>query len=370
MKVLHIISSSGFYGAENVLINITRALKDNKHSPYLICIKGARKPDPEIHSQAKKNKVPSMIISCSSKLDISAVMKIRGFIKKEGIQILHAHGYKSNIYGLIASKLARVPIIVTNHLWTGETRAVRFYEWLDRLIINNMNHIVSVSPLIMEELKALHIKDERKSLILNGIDTEYFNPSGVRKGMRDDLKVNGDLVIGTVGRLCRQKGQAYLIKAFKELCELDGHIKLIIAGDGDLKEQLVDEVKELKLEDKVIFVGTQKDMVSLYNSLDIFVLPSLTEGLPMVMLEAMSMKLPVVATRVGGIPDVIQKNEAILVSPQEVGELKDAVLRLMHNPLLRKEMGEMARARVVSDFSLDAFGKKYIGIYEKVIKYN
>ncbi|MFC1632016.1 glycosyltransferase family 4 protein [Candidatus Omnitrophota bacterium] len=366
MKILHIISSSGFYGAEQVLLNLVSLLKEDGHKPYLICLKNRTKPDPQIHVQAQKQGISSKVVNCRHKLDLGAIKEIKQFVKQENIKIIHSHGYKSDFYGLIAAKLVRIPIVATLHLWTQETARDRFYEWLDKRLIKRMNHLIPVSPLINNQLKALKIADNKVTLIPNGIDVDKFNSARVNTNLRHRFGLNDDLVIGTVGRLAQQKGQTYLIKAFKELSGTKG-LKLLIVGDGYLKESLHKEVKELGIENDVVFTGAQKDIEAAYNSMNIFVLPSINEGLPLALLEAMSMGFAVIATKVGAIPYVMQdRAEGMLVSPGSIKELKEAIFTLIKDSALRKQMGEKAREKVKSAFSLETFYQKYIEVYNRL----
>jgi len=365
MKILHIISSSGFYGAEGVLLNLVSMLKKDGHQPHLVCLKNKNRPDPQIHLRAKQDGISSQVICCRRKLDFAAIKEIREFICRENIQLVHTHGYKSDFYGLIAAKLAKVPIIATLHLWTQESAKDKLYEWLDKFTIERMDHLVCVSPVIAEQLKSLGIAENKTSLIPNGIDTDKFNSKEVKADLRDGLNLDGNLVIGTVGRLVRQKGQAYLLEAFKELAK-NKDFKLLIVGDGHLKMSLKKQVKKMGIEGEVIFAGAQKDVAAAYNTINIFVLPSIDEGLPLALLEAMSMGLAVIATKVGAVTDVINsQEEGLLVSPGNSEELKQAISVLIKDSKMRKQMGKKAREKVISSFSLQSCYQKYLEIYKK-----
>lgn len=367
MRVLQLISSSGFFGAENVLLNLGRLLKEHGNNPYLICLKNASKHGPEVHLQAQKQGLPSRVISCRHRLDIKVIKRIKDFIKQERIEVIHSHGYKSNFYGLIASKLSGVPIVATLHGWIGETKKSRFYEKLDKWIIRRMNHLVAVSPMICEELADLKLNGTPSTFVANGVDTEKFNPNKVIGDVRKEFGLGDSLVIGAVGRLSQEKGHSYLINAFKNIYSQLPSAKLLIVGDGPLRDSLQPTVHSPQLKDKVIFAGKRDNLPAIYKSMDIFVLPSLKEGLPLVLLEAMSMRLPVIATKVGGIPYVMNKDEGILVSPGNIEELKSSILLLLKDSSLRRRMGEKAREKILSCFSLRSFYQKYIDIYKNVI---
>ncbi len=367
MKLLHIISSAGIFGAENVLLNLNRVFQDNQITSYLICLKNFYRPDPEIHFEAKKQGFKSKVFICKNKFDIQTLFKIKHFIKKEEIQIIHSHGYKSNLYGLVASRLSRVPIIATLHGWTSDTSKVRLYERLDRWIIKKMDHLVCVSLSIKKKLEGLGLDNGRITFIPNVIDADKFDPDKAKDGLRQEFNLQDNPVMGIVGRLNYEKGHIYLLRAMKDICSRIPTAKLLIVGDGVLKEELKKEAEYLGISGNVIFTGIRKDMASVYKSLDIFILPSLTEGLPLALLEAMSMKLPVIATGVGGVPEVLSENEGILIPPKDAGILKRSILSLLADRALRKELGENARKKILSGFSLSSLFQKYMQIYSETM---
>jgi len=365
MRILHLISSSGMFGAERVLLNIGIGLRDKNHAAYLLCLRDSKKGVPEIHFEARRAGLASRVIFCDGRMDVKALFEIKNFMKTENIDVIHSHGYKSDIYGFIASKMSGKPIISTLHGWTGETFNVRLYERLDRWVIRRMDHLVPVAPSIMDKVTRMGLNGGRVTFIPNGIDTVKFNPIGGETSLREEFGFNGhSVVIGTVGRLSREKDHSSLIGAFGRVSLTCPDVRLLIVGEGDLKDELRSKAQSLGVGKKIVFAGFRSDMVSIYKSMDIFVLPSLTEGLPLVLLETMSMGLPVIASQVGGIPYVINKNAGIMIPPASPEILEEALRCLVNDESLRKEFGRNARERISSSFSLDSFCKKYIDLYE------
>ncbi len=370
MKVLNIISSSGFYGAESVVLGLMRELSKSGVDARLICLKSSDKADPDIHDRAAHNGVKSAVFPCRGKLDLKTISRIREYIVLEKIDVVHTHNFKSDVYGFIAAKLSSVPIIATAHGWTGEDNKVRFYELIDRMTIKYMDFIVAVSPAILAELCRRGINEKKTSFIPNAVDTGLFDPSLGDDSMREKMGLKNSLVVGTVGRLSPEKGQIDLLEAFREVSSHGAEIKLLIVGDGKLKDQLKDRAKDMGLEDKVIFAGKQTDMPSVYKCMDIFVLPSLTEGMPVALLEAMSMGLPNIATKVGAVPYVLDNDEGRLVPPGDVKELSKSMLDMVKDASLRSCLGKRARAKVAERFSLNYSSEEYLGIYKRVSEAN
>jgi len=367
MRVLHLISSSGYFGAENVALNLMNSLKDDRNSPHLLCLKNSGKPDPSVHLEAERQGISTDVISCNKRFDMGAIGKIRDFINENNIDVVHSHGYKSNLYGVIASRMAHVPIMTTLHGWMAEDYKARFYEMLDKLVIKGMNHVVSVSPTINEEVEGAGVNVSKVSYIPNGIDTDKFDPSNDGPDMRAIFGMEDALIIGTVGRLGPEKGHLYLLSAFQEISSMVPEARLLMVGGGYLEEILEEKARDLGIREKVEFVGNQHDMVSMYKTMDIFVLPSLIEGMPMVLLEAMSMELPVIASEVGGVPHVVAKGEGILVPPRDINELRYAMFRLLKDRDLRKKIGKEARKKILRNYSLQSFYKRYTDTYKKIL---
>ena len=371
MRILHIISSKGVYGAENVVLSLMKMLKKEGIYTSMICLMNKNKPIPQIYKYAKKENLNVKTLTCRSKMDFSTVGEIKKIIINENIDIVHTHGYKSNLYGVLSAKLTGKPAVVTIHLWTKETRQVRFYEWIDKkLVIKYADYIVAVSDLIHQELIQLGIKEKKAKYISNGIDTGLYSPLEFNASFKQRLGIDNYFVIGVVGRLTYQKGHIYLLKAFRSISSNIPDVKLLIVGEGELKKKLIEEADKLKIGNKVVFLGYQEDMVSVYRAMDIFVLPSISEGLPLVLLEAMSMGLPVVATRVGGIPSVANNENGILVPPRNEKALKEAMLRLIEDESLRKDMGKKARGHIISYFSIKSTFNKYLTLYNSLANNN
>jgi polysaccharide deacetylase family protein (PEP-CTERM system associated) len=367
MKILHIISSSGFFGAEAVVLSLLTKLKEDGQEGFLLCLKSAGQLDPELFIRAKENGITASVISCKSKFDLAAIRQLKKYVVDNNIEIIHAHGYKSDLYGILAVRSLKIPFVSTLHGWTAENSKVRIYGLIDKFVIRYADHVVSVSPAITEELKRLNMDTRRISFIPNGIDIACFSPPRRRRNLRVHSYLRRKFTIGTVGRLSVEKGHRHLIRALKEIMNKAPDIGVLIVGDGPLKGKLQDEVHALRLSDNVIFTGFQDDMVSMYKEMDMFVLPSLTEGVPIALLEAMSFELPVVATKVGGVPFVVGKDEGILVNAGKSEALSDAILSLIDNPSLRGTLGKNARDKVVREFSIDACYRKYREVYEDVL---
>lgn len=290
--------------------------------------------------------------------------------------VVHTHKYKDSILAALVARYMGVPHVVRvvhgmpepfkglrNVKMAGYTIADRFVTgWL-------VDKVIAVSSDIEQAL--LRSYDAARIVCIhNGIDLEAVRVTTQRADMRRKWNIDDKAVlIGTVGRLVPVKGHALLLEAFRILSQSFQNVILILVGDGPLREQLETEAKRLGLDQSVIFSGHQEQSYDFINMMDIFVLPSLHEGIPMVLLEAFALKRPVIASRVGGIPEVVSHGESgILVNPAKPDELARAIGALIDDQVTAVAFGVAGRARIEADFSASTMANQTAGMYRSVCK--
>jgi len=369
-KILQLVSSSGFFGAENVIIELAKELLSTNFEPIIGVFNNTHSPHTEIVEEAKKYNLKVKIFTCNGQFDIRSVKAVGNFIKRNNIDIIHSHGYKSNFYALIANLFRNVSLITTCHLWTGGGFKNRIYESLDKLWIKRFDKIVTVSDELRTEVLNWGVSPSKVSTIDNGIDLNRFKGSFDTNNIRKKLNIASHFkVIGTIGRLDEQKGHIFLIESTIQFLKVFPDTIFLIVGDGSLKQKLQDKVVELSLENNFVFTGIRKDIPEILVAIDIFVLPSLSEGLPMVLLEAMAAKKPIIASGVGAIPKVIINNETgILIKPRDVDELTKSMIDLLRNKDKADLIAKNAYNKIVREFSSKKMVKEYIKIYDHILK--
>lgn len=367
MNILHLISSSGFFGAENVLYQLVSELK-RFHSVQSIVgvFNNLTDPHLELAEICDKEDIERKVFRCRGKVDLATIVRLRNFIQNREIELVHSHGYKSNIYAYFATFGTKARRMATCHNWIINERKLKWYGVLDRLFLRYFDQIIAVSRDVKNLMTNSGISDRKICIIENGVSLDKFaSDMAARNRIAEDIGIKSNTnVVGTVGRLSEEKGQKHLLQVIRKLKERYPELFLLLVGDGPLRMALQKEFDS----DFIRFVGNQKEVHHYYAMMDIFVLPSLTEGLPMALLEAMASELPVIATDVGEIPRVLSDGETgIIVEPKDENSLEDSLCYLLSHKDIALEMGKKGCERVRKDFSSEKMANKYMKVYKKLI---
>ncbi len=309
------------------------------------------------------------------KIQLSAIKKIKQIILENKINIVHGQRHKPSLYGTLAAWWAgpNVRVVTTVH---GRNRTRNFKRKLsNKFIFSRTDHIFGVSQAVCRDILLTNkgLPADKVRCIYNGIDTEKFIQPGIsRKSMRQHLGINGDKakVIGTVGRLTPVKGHEYLVNAFAELSKKYEQLYLVIWGEGEQRERLEQVIEQKKLTDRVMLPGFSDDISSCLHALDVFVMSSLSEGHPLALLEAMAAGLPVVATAVGGIPEIItSKKEGLLIAAKDTAELITAIDTQLNASSQEKiENAKALQLKVKELYSINKMVDKTAGYYAKILQ--
>jgi glycosyltransferase involved in cell wall biosynthesis len=369
MRILHLISSIGFFGAENVVVGLCKGLRDLDCNPFVGVMATPQSSHMHVVRAAEQEGLGTKTFDCSGKLDVRTILEIRSYLIERKISILHCHGYKSNFYGLLAASNSRVKKVTTCHNWLGGGIKMSLYEYLDKLLLNAFDKIVVVTEALKDDVLRYVVGKEKVLVINNGVDGHRFSPSRSEDSVKRRLGIEGnEKVIGTVGRLSPEKGHVYLLKAFEKIVLKVPDARLVIVGTGPLRQDLESKVKALGLDERVLFLGARKDVPQLLNAMDVFVLPSIFEGMPVALLEAMACARPIVATDVGSIPRLIQdQRTGLLVKAKDVRGLVAAIMSFLKEPSRGEMIGMRARDLVIKEFSLEKTSARYLGLYQRLL---
>lgn len=363
IKVAYILTPVSFGGAEQVSLNFLRTVDRGRFdiTPILFI----RPWEDETYFARELHEIgytfEAMPVSVDTAYDPVRVPRVTYMVlcclKKNGCQLVHTNGYFADICGQPVARLLGISGIATCHGFISEDWKLRFYNRLDKFALRLCRHVIAVSEKIKEDLVKSGIRRSRISVIPNGVPLVPVEGNAAlrRRELRSLMDIGPEEhAIGYLGRLSPEKGLIYLIEAVSQLFNSTMRLKLIIVGDGPERAKLERKVKGAGLESKIVFAGFQTETEEWYRIFDSFVLPSLTEGTPLALLEAMAAGLPVVASAVGGVPKVVSDGiNGLLSPPGDAAALRDKIRVLIENPILSRMIGKKGAQSVRAEYGID-----------------
>lgn len=365
-RILHIRDSSGIFGGERVILTLGRNIDRALFDFTLMCMRRGDGRSDALIAGARRAGIPVEGVEVRGRLDAGALSRLREFIAASGVDLIHTHDFKSDFYGLVATRGMRVKRIATAHGSTRDSLAKRLYLSFDEHVVyRRFDRIVAVSEDIRLRLAAKLPDPSKIRVIQNGLDMELLSVCG--NGPEPPLPhiSGGDSVVfGVIGRLYPDKGHAFFLRAFERIAGEFPNAVAVIVGDGPEMGNIQARVSALGLEGRVYCCGVRKDMERVYRSIDYLVIPSLTEGLPYVMLEAMASGIPVLATAVGDIPLLIRDGiTGFLVRPGDAFSLGRRMRDLITMPDRAREMAREAGKLIKEQYSAASMVRKTQDLY-------
>jgi len=361
MKILHLIQTSGPGGAEKLLLTLAKNSKDQYTSIIGLLKNGW------LLKQLQNHDVKVKIIPSDGSFDLKLIKNLVDIIKKEKIDLIHSHLLDMNFYSSLAAKVAGIPHISTEHGDIHHTSKKLDKKTLikAKAISHFSDKIVFVSKFTRDKfLKLSKVPKQKIAIIYNGIDLKEYEQSINIQSKKAEIGIkNNEFVIGNVANLYPVKGQIYLLKAAAKIIKEFPNTKFLFIGRGELEEKLKKEAQNLGIAPHIKFLGFRNDVKELLKIMDVFVLCSLSEGLPLSLIEAMASKVPIVAAKVGGIPEaIIHNHSGLLVPPKDPEALTNAILKILKNSNLATSLAENAYKRFLKHFTI----KKMVSRYEQL----
>jgi glycosyltransferase involved in cell wall biosynthesis len=334
-----------------------------------------------ITRKAKKNgvdiiQVSSLVRRIDPIKDLTAFVSLWRLLVKEKPDIVHTHTSKAGLLGRLAAKTARVPIVVHTphgHVFYGHFRpsVSRLFLILERFAGFITDRIIALTDGEKADYIKWSVFDENRIVTIHsGVEIHRYEKAVANTGMKKEtLGIDPKaLVVGTVGWLLPIKGPVYLLRAMKHVWHLHSKTILVYVGKGEMEEMLRKEVRKMGVSERVRFLGWRDDVPDIMQILDIFVLPSLNEGMGRVIVEAMAAGKPVVASKVGGIPDLVKHGRnGLLVKPGDVKGLSNAIERLIADKAMRNKMGNAGKS-IVGDFGVEDMTQKIDALYSSLLE--
>lgn len=342
IKILYVITSLGLGGAEKLLLSYLNKLDNNKYSFYVCCLRD--KPD-DLSSEILKY-AEIINLKIKNKFNPSVVYKVLKVIKRVQPDIIHSHLFQPRIFTTIAHILYKRGVLITHKHSVVNPKKHHIFLILEMISIFFNKKVIAISQSVKRSLSKYEFIPQKKIFVLsNCVDFEKFNMASTLHSEITDKK----FIIGTVGRIEKVKGINYLILAMKIILKKYPNATLEIIGEGSELNELKSQTKKINISNSVIFFGKLANTIPNYSRMNVFVLPSVLEGFGLVLLEAMAAGVPVVATNVDGIKEVVVNGESgILVPPKNPEAIADAVINIIEHPKLAASLvdGGIKRAKL------------------------
>ena len=366
LKIMHVRDSSGIYGAERVILTLGNKLRKDTFDFKLLCMQRRVARSQILNSTASELGIDTINLPTRGKLDWSAIKRLRTVLENYNVDIVHSHDFKSDFYVMLASHGTNIKKIATAHGSTRDSIIKRVYLEIDEnFIYRKMDRIVAVSDGVARGLKKKGIQQKQICVIKNGFDLELLKRQNNQAENKRNLHIRSDKTnFAIVGRLYPDKGHRFFLQAFAKTISVHPKAVLLIIGDGPARKSIEDQIKALGLENFVNMCGVVNNMQEVYERINCLVIPSLREGLPYVLLEAAANLVPVLATAVGDIPQLIEDGKTgYLVKPGSAVELEDRTGRFLSQKDNIKQMVENCYNLFKKKFSADRMVRETEDLY-------
>jgi glycosyltransferase involved in cell wall biosynthesis len=322
-----------------------------------------------LRAKARQWGAPLFSVLDQGSWDLGVIPRMLNICRRERVKVWHGHDYKTNALGLVLRRFWPMKLITTVHGWVQYTRRTPLYFWIDRRCLPFYDLVLCVSQDLYDRCLELGVAAERCVLIENAIDTDEFRRRTDRTEAKRCLGLPAQrFVVGAVGRLSAEKGFDVLIGAVEQLVRAGRDVALLIVGEGDERHNLEGLVAQRRLSGQVQLLGYRADVAAIYQALDVFVLSSYREGLPNVLLEAMAFEIPVIATPIAGVPDLVRDNEnGLLVNAGDVNGFAAALSLLQSDADLRSRLATSGLRTIEDRYSFRERMAKIAQLYDRLM---
>ncbi len=369
-NILLTIRQGKIGGGESHVLDLIKTMDRSKFTPIVLSFTAG-----PMVSELQDAGIRTEVIYTEKPFDFRVWRKVKDLLIKEQIKLVHAHGTRANSNIFWAAKKLNIPIIYTVHGWSfhqDQSYPLRRLRELGEKFLNrNSDLTILVSESNYRDGKE-KFNLQRGKIINYGIDLDKFNPNNEFSNLREELNINSDeTLVGYIVRITIQKDPYTMIKAIAKVLNETKKVKFLIVGDGDLKNSMIALATTLGITDNVIFQNFSKDIPNILSNIDIYCLPSLWEGLPIGLLEAMAMKKAIIATPVDGTKEaIINKESGLLISQQSPDELSQAIIMLHNNRDLIDKYGVKARETIKNKFNLVRMTREIEHAYDEILHSN
>ena len=370
MRLTHLIGTNFFGGPERQILTHAVRVREMGFEPQLISFHENGRAN-ELLAEALRNGLACRELGSRSTFHPGVVTELAGALRSFGSDVLIGHGYKANVVGRLASWWCGIPFLAISRGWTAESPRIRLYESLDRFFLKLADMVVAVSEGQRRKVLACGVRPEKVRVIRNAIDLDSFPVRSVQS-IRKEMCIPGEAVlVVTAGRLSPEKNHLGLVEAARHAIANNPDVWFVAFGEGFLRPEIEKAVSKAAIGNRFLLPGFRPDVRAIFHDADIFVLPSHTEGLPNVVLEAFACGKPVVATNVGGTPEVVRHGmDGLLVPSGDMKGMASAILELAKDEALRARMGRSGFEHVKAVFDFSSQTEAYVDVYSELLAKN
>jgi len=373
MRVVHLIKATRISGAERHLLILLTALRKLDVDAHLLLLVEPNTLMDDLIEEAAEREIPVGRVVIHNDADVRVIGRLRESLRTLKPDILHTHLIHADAYGFVAGKLAGIRRIISSRHNDDPFRKFLPLRLSHRALWRGLSAGIAISDAIRKFIVDVEGAPEKKLHVVRyGLEFERIQPAAInsaREALRTELNLPSDtFLFGMACRLTPQKGISDALKAFASIQHERNDVHFIIAGDGELKKQLVNEAKQLGIASRVYFLGWREDVKEVLAALDVFLMPSLWEGFGLVLIEAMSRRIPVIASNVSAIPEIVVDGESgILIPPEDPQALAGAMQLLLQDRALRAYIGLLGEDRVETHFTAERMAKETLDIYQGIL---
>ena len=368
-RVLDLRDSPWVDGPGRTILDTAAMVDPARYRIVVGAFSGSRHGEHAYLSEAVRRRLETYPIAERRALDPDVLRQIMRWCRSHAIDIIHTHDFRSDLYGLAAARRLGIPAVSTCHGWIANNLKGRVYTSVDKFLLRFFDRVVVVSARMQAHLASRGVPAHKIALIQNALVVENYRPDRGDRAVRAEWGIpDHHKLIGKIGRLSPEKCQDLFLRAAAELSRHDRNVSFALIGIGPEEERLRALAAELGITDRVVFAGYRGDMERVYNSLDLVVQSSRTEGMPNVILEALLMRVPVVATDVGGTAEIVADGQSGRLIPAND---EDALVAGMREALSDRLVGEwidVGERTVRSHFSHSARLQRIMAVYDQVTR--
>jgi glycosyltransferase involved in cell wall biosynthesis len=358
--VVHVTASPCFGGVERQMLELGKELQTTCLSHFVTFQEEGRCRD--FVETATRQGFQITALQSDTPRMVRTYRELLDYVKGVRADLLFCHGYKANLFGLVIARRLRIPIVSVSHGWTGESFRVKLFEALDRVVLRFVDKVVCVSEGQAVKVRRAGVPERRVQVICDAVRSERFSVarSKDRERLEKLFPDKPGLIVGAAGRLSPEKGFTHLVDAAARIIAKRSDVSFVLFGDGPLRGAIQQQINGAGLSQRFHLAGFCSDLDRFYPHLDVLALPSYTEGLPNVVLEAFAAGVPVVATAVGGTPELVSDGvNGYLVAPGDCGTLAERILAVLSDDARRKDMGRIGQQLVRRRFSFSSQAGEY-----------